>query len=80
MAALNRIFVLSKVQGKEVAIIEAEQLQMENNHFYFALLGELYSGIDNKKAKQYFEEAINLAKTQAEKQSIGRKIVNLSLK
>ncbi len=53
VAALNRTFALSKANGKEEAIKEAEKLNLANNHFYFVLLGELYSGIDNKKAKQH---------------------------
>lgn len=77
IAALNRIFTVSKVRGKEIAIAEAEQLEMEGNHFYFALLGELYIDIDNKKAKQHFEKAIVLTKTQADKEAIRRKMEKL---
>jgi RNA polymerase sigma-70 factor (ECF subfamily) len=48
-AALNRIYALSKAKGKEAAIREAEKLSFTDNHFYYALLGELYLDIDNKK-------------------------------
>lgn len=41
------------------------------------LLGELYTGIDNKEAKSNFKEAFSLAKTQAEKQTIKKKIDKL---
>jgi len=44
MAALNRIYALSKVYGKEEAIREAENLSLEDSYFYFALLVELYDG------------------------------------
>jgi RNA polymerase sigma-70 factor (ECF subfamily) len=37
--------------------VEAEKLQLENNHFYFLLLGELCKNIDNNKAKLNFEKA-----------------------
>ena len=74
MAALNRTFVLSKTNGKKEAIEEAEKLKLENNQFYFALLGELYTGIDNAKARQNFQQAISLAKTQTDKQAIQKKI------
>ncbi len=40
--ALNRIFALYKVKGSQAALDEAEKLRLENNHFYFLLLGELY--------------------------------------
>ncbi len=74
VAALNRTFALSKVKGKEAAISEAEKLQLHNNHYYFALLGELYTGINDSKAKQYFEKAFSLAGTKADKQIIQKKL------
>lgn len=74
VAALNRTFALSKVYGKEVAIVEAEKLNLESNHFYFALLGELYADVDNEKSRQYFIKAVSLAKTIAEKQAMQKKI------
>ena len=77
IAALNRTFALSKANGKEEAIAEAEKLNLTGNHFYFTLLGELYTGIDNTKAKQNFQKAVSLAKTLADKQIIEKKIANL---
>ena len=77
IAALNRTFALSKANGKEEAIIEAEKLNLTDNHFYFVLLGELYTDIDNIKAKQSFQKALSLAKTQTDMQAIQKKIVNL---
>jgi RNA polymerase sigma factor (sigma-70 family) len=74
IAALNRTYALSKVKGKEAAIKEAEMLNLSSNHFYFTLLGELYTGIDNKKSIQNFERAISLANTQADKLTIKKKI------
>lgn len=77
VAALNRTYALSKANGKQEAIIEAEKLQLTGNHFYFTLLGELYTGIDNKKAKQHFEAALSLAKTPTDRQTIQKKIDKL---
>jgi RNA polymerase sigma-70 factor (ECF subfamily) len=77
VAALNRTFALSKVNGKVDAITEAEKLNLTANHFYFTLLGELYRGIDNNKAKINFQKAFSLAKTQADKQTIRNKIDSL---
>jgi RNA polymerase sigma-70 factor (ECF subfamily) len=74
IAALNRTYALSKANGKEEAIIEAEKLSLTDNHFYFTLLGELYMDIDNEKAKQNLQKAISLAKTQTDKQTIQKKI------
>ena len=77
IAALNRTYALAKARSKTEAIIQAEKLQLNGNHFYFALLGELYSGIDNIKAKENFERAIELAKTHSGKQAIQKKLDKL---
>lgn len=77
MAALNRTYALSKVKGKEVAIAEAEKLQLSGNHYYFVLLGELYTGIDNRKAIQHLQQALTLAKTGTDKRTIQQKIAQL---
>ena len=77
IAALNRTYALSKANGKAEAIVEAEKLNLTDNHFYFTLLGELYKDIDNKKAKQNFQKALSLAKTQTDKQTIQKKIDKL---
>ncbi|TAL43483.1 MAG: sigma-70 family RNA polymerase sigma factor [Chitinophagaceae bacterium] len=77
IAALNRTYALSKANGKQEAIAEAEKLNQADNHFYFTLLGELYTDVDNKKAKQYFQKALALAKTQTDKQTIQKKIDKL---
>lgn len=74
IAALNRTFALSKANGKQEALIEAEKLQLRDNQFYHALLGELYTGIDNNKAKEHFEKARSLAKTENDKTAIQKKI------
>jgi RNA polymerase sigma-70 factor (ECF subfamily) len=77
--ALNRTYALSKANSKEEAIKEAEKLQLTNNHYYYTLLGELYKETDSIKAKKYFEKAYALAKTQADKQTIRRKIEELEV-
>ncbi|MEO8148860.1 MAG: sigma-70 family RNA polymerase sigma factor [Bacteroidia bacterium] len=83
VAALNRTFALSKVnarlndavgQGKMEAIREAEKLQLTGNHYYYTLLGELYRETDHERAKQNFQKALSLAKTQADKQTISKKL------
>lgn len=78
IAALNRTFALSKANGNQEAITEAEKLNLTNNHFYFTLLGELYTDIDTNKAKMNFQKAISLAKTQTDKQTIQKKIDKLN--
>ncbi|GAA3736667.1 RNA polymerase sigma factor [Flavobacterium ginsengisoli] len=80
IVALNRTYALSKVKGKEEAIKEAEKLNLTDNHFYYSLLGNLYSGIDTKKALQNFETALGLAKTASDKNIISKNIEHLKLK
>lgn len=77
IAALNRTYALSKANGKKEAIIEAEKLQLTDNHYYYTLLGELYTGIDNANARQNFQKAIALAKTETDKHTIQKKIDEL---
>jgi len=78
VAALNRTFALSKAKGKRDAIIEAEKLNLTSNHFYYTLLGELYTEVDNGKAREHYQKAISLAKTQTDKQTIQKKVAKLS--
>jgi RNA polymerase sigma factor (sigma-70 family) len=70
IAALNRTYALSKANGKEVAIMEAEKLELSNNPFYFALLAYLYTDNDPVKALQHYESALLLATSNADKQVI----------
>ena len=74
VAALNRTYALSKANGRQEAIAEAEKLGLTDNPFYFSLLGELYTGIDNEKAVAHFKKAFSLIKTAAGRQAIQRKL------
>jgi len=78
VAALNRTFALSKTQGKRVALAEAEKLKLAGNPYYFALLGELYTGIDDKKALEHFQQAILFAKTEADRLALKKRVVILA--
>lgn len=78
VAALNRIYALSRAEGEAVAIREAERLNLVNNHFYFTLLGELYKGTDEHKARQHLEKAFSLARSLADRSLIRKKIEALN--
>lgn len=67
IAALNRTYALSKTSGKEAAIAEAEKLHLTDNHFYYSLLGNLYTDHDNKKALRHFDKALSLAKSESDR-------------
>jgi len=77
IAALNRTFALSKVQGKKAAIVEAEKLKLTENPFYFSLLGNLYTGVDNPQAIRHFETAISLSTSASDKVTLAKNIQRL---
>ncbi|MDR2274665.1 MAG: RNA polymerase subunit sigma, partial [Sphingobacterium sp.] len=69
-AILNRTFALYKAKGAKIALTEAKKLNLSDNHFYFALLGELYKDLDKQKAVANFKRAQTLAKTSLEQETI----------
>ena len=75
IAALNRTYALAKANGKKEAIIEAEKIELTDNHLYHSLLGELYTDIDNSKAILHLQKAWALAKSMADKMLISNKIL-----
>lgn len=77
VAALNRTYALSKARGKEVAIKEAEKLDLRGNYLYFTLLGELYKDINPRKAKENLDRAYTLAKTANDKNTILKKLYEI---
>ena len=77
IAALNRTFALAKTHGKEEAIIEAEKLNLTGNHFYYSLLANLYTDLDNRKALQHYETALTLANSVGDKKSLTKAINKL---
>jgi RNA polymerase sigma factor (sigma-70 family) len=77
IAALNRTYAFSKAMGKEAGIKEAEKLGLDDNPYYHALLGELYTGMDNAMARDHFRNAVSRAKTSADKQILQKKIGKL---
>jgi RNA polymerase sigma-70 factor (ECF subfamily) len=77
MAALNRTFALSKANGREEAILQAEKLKLEDNLYYYILLAELRKDTDPQRAKAHFLKALELARTAPEKQIIRRRLHNI---
>jgi RNA polymerase sigma-70 factor (ECF subfamily) len=78
IAALNRTYALSKVKGKLIAIAEAEKLNLQENHYYFTLLGELYTGVDSSAAIQNLQKAFSMAKTRTDQQTIQKRLERLT--
>jgi RNA polymerase sigma-70 factor (ECF subfamily) len=80
IVALNRTYALSKVKGKKEAIVEAEKLNLTDNHFYYSLLGNLYADFDKQKALEILSIAFDLAKTVSDKNVIRKNIAHLNQK
>lgn len=74
VVALNRTYALSKANGKAEAIIEAEKLNLNDNHLYHSLLGELYTDVDNIKAAEHLKTALSLAKSKGDREVLEKKI------
>ena len=75
--ALNRTFAFAKVYGKEEAIKEAEQINLKDNHYYYSLLGFLYSDADINKSIYSYHQAIKLTKSKLEQDTIMKEISRL---
>jgi len=80
IAALNRTYALAKTTGKENAIKEAEKLNLTYSPFYYTLLGNLYTDVNNTKAIQYFKMAIKLTNSIVDRAIITNYIEQLELK
>jgi RNA polymerase sigma-70 factor (ECF subfamily) len=75
-AAVNRTYAFSKVYGKEAAIAQAEKLGL-SNQYYYSLLGELYTDIDDRKALLNYRMARRLARTASDRTLLERKITSI---
>jgi RNA polymerase sigma factor (sigma-70 family) len=80
IAALNRTYALAKANGKKEAIIEAEKINLADNHLYHSLLGELYTDVDNAKAIAHLQTALALTKSTADKMLISNKLLECKRK
>jgi len=74
VAALSRSYAYSRVYGKEKAIPEAESLRLDGNLFYHSLLGELYTGIDDRQAVTHLQRALKLAGSAPEQAVLRAKL------
>ncbi|MCG8308947.1 MAG: RNA polymerase subunit sigma [Cytophagales bacterium] len=80
ITALNRTFAFAKVYGYEKAIPEAEKLNLKESNYYHELLGYLYVDRNIDKAIDHYRQAIELTKSNTEKQTLTKEIERLSKK
>lgn len=76
--ALNRTYALSKTNGKKLAIKEALKINLKNNHYYHALMAELYDGINQQKHMYHLKLAIGLVVNETDKRRLVKKIKKAS--
>ncbi|TGL33488.1 RNA polymerase sigma factor [Leptospira perdikensis] len=74
---LNRAYALFRAKGREVALVEIESLDLKTNPYYFSLLGELYREIEPVKARESFQKALLLTKTERDKVVIRKQLAQL---
>jgi RNA polymerase sigma-70 factor (ECF subfamily) len=77
MAALNRTYALARANGVDEAIVEAEKLQLHDNHLYHMLLATLHAEKSPEKQLFHLQKALQLAKTAPEKNMIAARITVL---
>lgn len=78
---LNRITAVYKVYGTEKTLPEIQASPFlkdwEKNYLYHSLMGDIYAGNNINMARTFYETAIRLTKSEAEKKLLQRKLVQL---
>ncbi|HVZ25599.1 MAG TPA: DUF6596 domain-containing protein [Sediminibacterium sp.] len=74
VVALNRLYALSKVSGKETAIRAAEQAALPADQYYHTLMGYLYEDKNKSTAIGHWREAILRVKVASERLRLEQKI------
>jgi RNA polymerase sigma-70 factor (ECF subfamily) len=80
ITALNKIVAVMQVYGAAKALEQLNQIEekkkLEPFYLYHALLGEIYSRLNNPLlANEYFETAMRLTRSDAEKKILKEKII-----
>ena len=79
---LNRMAVIHKVYGATQALNEIDntpyQEEWEKNYLYYSLLGDIYAELAPREAESNYRAAIDLTRSEAEKNLLNRKILLLS--
>jgi RNA polymerase sigma-70 factor (ECF subfamily) len=71
---LNRIYALYKAEGSAAALRELVEVPSMESHFYYTLLGKLNEDLHPEISILSYKKALQLAKTESERQIINYKI------
>ena len=78
---LNRLTVIFKVYGTEKTLAEINDSpfhkEWEKNYLFHSLLGDIYADNDKATAKNSYETASRLTKSEAEKKLLYKKVIQL---
>ncbi len=73
--AMNRTYALARANSAQEAIVEAQKLELKDNHHYLCLLAELHRmNNDPDREINFLNQALQLANKENEKQLINRKL------
>jgi len=79
--AMNRTYALARAKSIQEAIQEAHKLLLNDNHYYFCLLAELYHmAMDKHKEIEHLNKAMELANKEYEKKLIRVKLEKVKVK
>jgi len=83
VVALHRLTVIHKVFGVSRTLEEIArsgyQAEWRKNYLYYALLGDLYADSDPASAKEHYQAASRMTKSEAEKKLLLKKMQDLVL-
>jgi RNA polymerase sigma factor (sigma-70 family) len=79
ITALNRTYALSRASGKDVALLEAQKINLQGNHLYHSLVGHLLEKKNPKMAVEEYQKAVKISKNENDKNLLLKKIADLSL-
>lgn len=79
--ALNKAIASAYAITKEAALDQLLKIKgLENYHFYYTSLGEIYYELQNKEqAKKFYETALQLTTSKQEKKLLKNKILNCQI-
>jgi RNA polymerase sigma-70 factor (ECF subfamily) len=76
VVAMNKAIASAYLSGRKKALQELQAIKgLENHHLYYATIGEMYFEMQERGlAKEYFEKAMRLTNSEAEKKLLREKI------
>jgi RNA polymerase sigma-70 factor (ECF subfamily) len=75
---LNRMTIIYKIKGAAATLAEMQgsvhQAEWEKLYLYHSLMGEMFRQVDRERAREFFQKAVMLTHSKAEKNLLQRKM------